>query len=84
MATKDEVFSSALSLSAEDRAKLAGQLLRSLDESSPDDPELVEREWTEEIRRRATEAREGRASILEAGEMIARSRDLIRKRSQQK
>lgn len=84
MATKDEVFSSALNLSAEDRAKLAGELLRSLDDASPDDPEVVEREWTEEIRRRATEAREGRASTVDAREMISRSRDLIRKRSRMK
>jgi putative addiction module component (TIGR02574 family) len=46
-----ELLKRALSLSAEERAELAGSLLESLDVAR-DDPEAVEAAWNEEIARR--------------------------------
>lgn len=47
------VFEQALTLTANDRAELAAQLLASLDEAEAD----VESAWAAEIERRAAEAR---------------------------
>lgn len=49
-----KVFQEALTLTANDRAELAAQLLASLDESEAD----VESAWAAEIERRAAEARQ--------------------------
>jgi hypothetical protein len=69
----NELFSGALALPARDRARLAHELLRSLDES--DDSDAAEA-WLEEIERRAREAREGRVAL----EDWASVRQLLRSR----
>ncbi len=57
-----DVFSGALSLSAPERARLAHELLRSLDES--EDPDAAET-WLAEIERRAREVKAGAAGLEE-------------------
>ena len=48
-----ELLREALTLSVEERADVAAELLASLDEAPPDDPAAVERAWAQEIERRA-------------------------------
>jgi putative addiction module component (TIGR02574 family) len=60
--SKKDVFSGALSLSAPERARLAHELLRSLDES--EDPDAAET-WLAEIERRAREVKAGTAGLEE-------------------
>jgi putative addiction module component (TIGR02574 family) len=70
--SSDDVRSAALTLPAIERAKLAHELLRSLD--GPDDSE-VESCWIEEIERRARELAEGSVEAVDweqARERIAR------------
>lgn len=56
MASENELFSGALSLPARDRARLAHELLRSLDQA--DDLSAAE-EWLAEVERRAREVQAG-------------------------
>ena len=54
-----ELLKRALSLTAEERAELAGFLLDSLD-GPPEDPEAVEAAWNEEIARRIEDLDSGK------------------------
>ena len=58
----DEIEAAALRLEPKARARLAGRLLESLDELSPDENARL---WTEEAQRRA--------DALEAGSLSSRS-----------
>lgn len=58
--TDNNLFAGALSLPARDRARLAHELLRSLDES--DDSGAAEA-WIKEIERRAREVRDGHVAL---------------------
>jgi putative addiction module component (TIGR02574 family) len=58
-----ELLKRALALTAEERAKLAGSLLESLD-GPPDDPEVVEAAWNEEIARRIEDLDSGKAKTV--------------------
>lgn len=60
--SETDVFSDALSLPTSDRARLARELLRSLDES--EDPDAAEA-WLAEIERRAREVQAGSADVEE-------------------
>ncbi len=60
MASNDELFANALSLPARDRAKLAHELIESLDDATDSDAAEL---WLSEIRRRAAEVREGRVAL---------------------
>jgi putative addiction module component (TIGR02574 family) len=62
MASETDVFTDALSLPTSDRARLARELLRSLDES--EDPDAAEA-WLTEIERRAREVKAGTAELEE-------------------
>ncbi|QSQ13305.1 addiction module protein [Myxococcus landrumensis] len=62
MSTKDELLTSVLSLPAEERAEVARELLRSLDD--PDESGDTESEWSRELDRRATDIREGRVETV--------------------
>lgn len=73
MADPAEVLREALSLTPEDRAALAVQLLESLDgEPDPD----VEEAWSAEIHRRVDEIRAGTAELVDADDVFARSDEL--------
>ncbi len=70
-----EVLKSALSLSVDDRAALADQLLASLDEL---DEEKAARLWAEEARRRLEEYRAGCAVPVDAEEVARKAQRLFR------
>ena len=64
----DELSQRARALSPEDRARLADELLASLDEdSSPD----TEQAWEQEIGRRVEEIRSGKAKLIPADQVFA-------------
>jgi putative addiction module component (TIGR02574 family) len=58
-----ELLKRALTLSAKERAELAGSLLESLD-GAHDDPEAVEAAWNEEIARRIADLDSGKAKTI--------------------
>ena len=60
--TTDELRNAALTLPMKERAKLAHDLLRSLDE--PTDPD-VDAAWVKEIERRARELAEGSVEAVD-------------------
>ena len=57
----DDLLREALALSDGERARLAADLLASLDEPD-DDPDLVAAEWAEELRRRVDAIEAGASS----------------------
>jgi putative addiction module component (TIGR02574 family) len=71
-----DVLATALALSAPERARLAHELIVSLDE--PEDPEAAEA-WLAEIGRRAREVEEGSASLEEWS--VVRDRLAARRRA---
>lgn len=56
---RDVILREALSLPSNERADVAAELLASLDERPPDDPEEVRVAWAEELEHRARRARSG-------------------------
>ena len=64
----EELSQRARTLSSEDRARLADELLASLDDES--DPE-AEALWEKEIGRRVAEIRSGTAKLVPADEVFA-------------
>ncbi len=64
MATKDDIFSGALSLPVDERAELAAKLLRSLDEDEEVSEAEAEEAWDVELERRVLELREGRVKAI--------------------
>jgi hypothetical protein len=69
-----QVFDEALRLPLEQRADLAAELLRSLDEHDDEHSlpvEEVERRWAEEITRRAERARRGESAGRDANAVLS-------------
>lgn len=62
--TETKLISDLLALSAKRRAKIAGILLRSLDDEQDVDPEEVEDAWAKEITRRVEEIRTGKVKLI--------------------
>ena len=60
---RDIVLQEALSLPSSERADVAAELLASLDERPPDDPEAVRTAWADELEHRARRARSGDAGV---------------------
>jgi putative addiction module component (TIGR02574 family) len=79
VASPADVRSQALELSREERAKLARELLASLDEPLDDDRD-VEAAWLAEIERRIAEVDAGRASPVPWPEARERILARLRKR----
>ena len=69
----------ALSLSLEERAALAHDLLLSLEDEPFDAPEEVDAAWAEEIRRRAADVRAGEPGIP-AEQVLAEVRTRLQER----
>jgi putative addiction module component (TIGR02574 family) len=73
--TVDELTMKARSLPAEDRARLAEDLLSSLQEDA--DP-ATEAAWDKEIRRRLDEVEAGTATLIPAAEVFAEVRRMLK------
>ena len=72
----EELSARAKTLPREDRARLAEELLESL-EQSPDSE--VEASWDREIKRRVAEVEAGTAKLIPAEDVHAEARRLIRR-----
>jgi len=59
-----DVLSQALELPLKQRARIAHELIVSLDEEPPDDPAEVARAWGEEIARRIDDLESGRVEAV--------------------
>jgi putative addiction module component (TIGR02574 family) len=64
----EELVKRARALSPQDRARLAEELLASLDEESDADAEAA---WEQEIARRVDEIKAGRATLIPAEQVFA-------------
>ncbi len=73
-----EMSAKARTLSPEDRARLAEDLLAS-PEQSPESPSAAEAAWEQEIQRRVEEVSTGTAKLGPAEEVYAETRRLSRK-----
>jgi putative addiction module component (TIGR02574 family) len=71
----DEILRTALSLDARDRARLAEQLLASLDTLTEEE---AERLWADEAERRLKEYRAGRMTAVSADEVAQKAQRLMR------
>lgn len=72
----DELSARARALSAEDRARLAEELLESLQGDADADAEAA---WDREIERRVAEIESGAVRLIPAEEVHAEARRLIRR-----
>ena len=70
----EQVRSDALRLPVHERARLAEELIDSLDEDSE-----IEAAWAEEIERRMSEVRDGTVEFVDADQVMARLRARIAK-----
>jgi len=75
----DDIATQASALSLQDRARLAHQLLRSLDEGEDDDPAEVERLWAIEIERRVDELDRGLVETFDGEEVMAQARARLKR-----
>ena len=71
MSVSDEILAGAMKLSRPERARVARELLESLD---PDSDSGAEDLWVEEIERRVTEGRSGQVELEDWGEVRERLR----------
>lgn len=80
--TAQRIFDAALALPEKERADLASRLIRSLDESPPDQAEQAEIDsaWKAEIERRVKEIDEGTARLIPADEVFAEIEQRLRKK----
>ena len=72
----EELSARAKSLPPEDRARLAEELLESLEESPESE---VESAWDQEIERRVAEIEAGTAELIAAQDVHAEARRLLRR-----
>ena len=81
MLFRSQVLEEALRLPVEDRADVAAELLRSLDEAERTlPPEEVERRWKEEITRRAERAIRGDSVGRDANLVLSSLESKLRQR----
>jgi putative addiction module component (TIGR02574 family) len=73
----DDITLKARSLPAEDRARLAEELLSSLQTEENEAPE-IEAAWDEEIRRRLDEIDAGTAKLIPAAQAFAEVRRMLK------
>jgi putative addiction module component (TIGR02574 family) len=74
MATSEEIFREAMTLSPEVRAELAERLIGSLAEDVS--PEITEAQLAE-VKRRVAEVESGEVELIPADEVFARARSLL-------
>lgn len=75
MPDMDEILKTALSLDVRDRARLAEELLASLDALGEEE---AERLWADEAERRLREYRAGRMRAIPADEVAKKAQRLMR------
>lgn len=76
-----QILEEALRLPLDDRADVAAELLRSLDEAeSTLSQDEVQRQWAEEITRRANRALRGESVGRDANEVLSSIESKLRKR----
>jgi putative addiction module component (TIGR02574 family) len=75
MATTDDLLSDALQLPLKERARLAHELLLSLEESAGPDADA---DWAEELKRRADEVISGKVQTRDAREVLDEVNALLR------
>ncbi|HWO26408.1 MAG TPA: addiction module protein [Kofleriaceae bacterium] len=76
-----QILEQALRLPINDRADVAAELLRSLDEvESTMPPEEIDRRWAEEITRRAERAIRGEQAGRDADEILSSIESKLRRR----
>ena len=75
MSDLNEILRAALSLDVRDRARLAEQLLASLDSLTEDE---VERLWADEAERRLRKFRAGQTGTVPADEVAQKAQRLFR------
>jgi putative addiction module component (TIGR02574 family) len=80
MAKKDDVLSSALELTAKERAEIARRLLLSLEDEPQEDPATVAAAWEMELQKRLDDVRSGRVKGRDGFEMLEASREWLRKK----
>jgi putative addiction module component (TIGR02574 family) len=64
MASSKDVLAQALTLPLKQRARIAHELIVSLDEAPPEDPSEVAKAWDDEIVRRVEDLKAGRAAAV--------------------
>jgi putative addiction module component (TIGR02574 family) len=74
----EELSQKARALSAEDRARLAEDLLASLEDGAESATD-VEAAWEQEIRRRVEEVKTGTAKLVPAEDVYAETRRIYQK-----
>ncbi len=74
----EELSQKARTLSPEDRARLAEDLLASLEEAS-ESVEAVEAAWEQEIRQRVQDVKSGTAKLVPAEDVFAETRRIYQK-----
>lgn len=76
--TVEQIRNEALRLSPEERARLAGDLIDSLDELDEVDLAAVDAAWRAEVRRRVEASREGTVELLDGDEVMLKLRQRFR------
>jgi len=74
-----EVTQSALSMPQSDRAKLASELIRSLDPKVEDDPGLIAEEWEKVILARSNALHSGEVQFVDAEGVLLELRTMVSK-----
>ncbi len=80
MTLQADFVDKVMSLSVEDRAELAKQLLLSLEPPNANTPEEVEAAWAAEIKRRLEQVDRGEVTPIDAREAIAGARRSLEQR----
>jgi putative addiction module component (TIGR02574 family) len=75
--TKKELRDAALRLPPEDRARLASELINSLDALEDVDQAAVDAAWADEVRRRVEEVRTGNVSLLDGQQVFQELRERL-------
>ena len=78
MATSEEIFREAMTLSPEVRAELAERLIGSL--AKDVSPEITSAHFAE-VKRRIAEVKSGEAKLIPGDEVLARTRRLLAERT---
>jgi putative addiction module component (TIGR02574 family) len=74
MQTPEELLNTLMKLSTDDRARIARELLRSLDDAEDSDASAA---WEQEVRRRSASVADGSAQLIDGEEVLKDIADRI-------